>query len=180
MEIAVAETYLFPDRFRQEVTLPFGTMSMAITGESGFAVTPQGVVDLPESQLAMIRQNAARNLLGLLKARNDPALVATVLPPGELEGAPLERLQIEVGGQVTVVGLDPETGRIRQLAYQGPGPAGAPGETVQVFSDWRPVGDLEYPFAIVGSFDGEQMQRVTLEEVEVDGEVDESIFERPE
>jgi hypothetical protein len=51
---------------------------------------------------------------------------------------------------------------------------------VQVFSDWRRVGDLEYPFALVGSFEGEQMQQVTLEEVEVDGEVDESIFVRPE
>jgi hypothetical protein len=153
---------------------------MAITGDAGFAVTPQGVVDLPESQLAAIRQNAARNVLALLRARNDPALVATVLPAGELEGTPLERLQIEIGGQVTVVGLDPETGRIRQLAYQGPGPAGAPGEMVQTFSDWRNVGDLEYPFAVVGTFDGEQVQSVTLEEVEVDGEVDESIFERPE
>ena len=180
MEIAVAETYLFPDRFRQEVTLPFGSMSMAITGETGFAVTPQGVVDLPESQLAAIRQNAARNVLGLLKARNDPEMVATMLTAGELEGTPLERLQVEVAGQVTVVGIDPETGRIRQIAYQGTGPAGAPGETVQVFSDWRQVGDLEYPFAIVGSFEGEEMQRVTLEEVEVDGDVDESLFERPE
>lgn len=180
MEIAVAETYLFPDRFRQEITLPFGTMSMAVTADAGFAVTPQGVVDLPESQLAALRQNAARNVLGLLKARTDPEMVATMLTAGELEGTPLERLQIDVAGQVTVVGLDPETGRIRQLAYQTSGPAGAPGEMVQTFSDWRRVGDLEYPFAIVGTFDGEQVQRVTLEEVEVDGEVDESVFERPE
>jgi zinc protease len=180
MEIAVAETYVFPDRYRQEVTLPFGTMTMAITGESGFAVTPQGVVDLPESQLATIRQNAARNVLGLLKARNDPGMVATALPAGELDGAPLERLQVEVGGQVTVVGLDPETGRIRQLSYQGTAGGGAPGEVVQTFSDWRPVGDLEYPFAFVGSFEGEEVQRVAFDEVVVDGEIDESQFVRPE
>jgi predicted Zn-dependent peptidase len=180
MEIAVAETYLFPDRFWQEVTLPFGTMTMAISGDTGFAVTPQGVVDLPESQLAAIRQNASRNLLALLKARTDPGLVATVLEPGELEGTPLERLQVEVAGQVTVVGLDPETGRIRQLVYQGTAGPGAPGEMVETFSDWRPVGDLQYPFAIVGTFNGEEVQRVTIDEVEVDVEVDESVFVRPE
>lgn len=180
MEIAVAETHLFPDRFRQEVTLPFGTMTMAISGDTGFAVTPQGVVDLPESQLAAIRQNAARNLLGLLKARTDPGLVATVLEPGELEGTPLDRLQVEIAGQVTVVGLDPETGRIRQLVYQGTAGAGAPGEMVETFSDWRPVGNLQYPFAIVGTFNGEEVQRVTIDEVEVDVEVDESVFVRPE
>jgi hypothetical protein len=180
MEIAVVETHLFPDRFRQEVTLPFGTMTMAISGDSGFAVTPQGVVDLPESQLTAIRQNAARNVLALLKARTDPGLVATVLEPGELEGTPLERLQVEIAGQVTVVGLDPETGRIRQLVYQGAAGAGAPGEMVETFSDWRPVGDLQYPFAMVGTFNGEEVQRVTIDEVEIDPDVDESVFVRPE
>ena len=180
MDIAVAETHLFPDRYRQEVTLPFGTMSMVLSGDGGFAVTPQGVVDIPPSQLAALRKNASRNVLALLRARNEPGFVATVLSPVELDGTPLERLQIEVAGEVTVVALESESGRIRQVSYQGQGPTGAPGEVVETYSDWREVGDLSYPFAVVGTFDGEQMQRVTVQGVEIDGEVDESTFERPE
>ena len=180
MDIGVAETYLFPDRYRQEVTLPFGSMSMVLTGDGGFAVTPQGVVDLPGSQLAALRQQAGRNLLALLRARNEPGFTATALPAGELDGTPLERLQVEIDGQVTVVAIDPATGEVRQLAYQGTGPGGAPGEIVETYTDWRDAGTLRYPFAIVGSFDGEEMQRATIEQVEVDPEVDETEFERPE
>jgi hypothetical protein len=33
---------------------------------------------------------------------------------------------------------------------------------------------------MVGTFNGEEVQRVTIDEVEVDGEVDESDFVRPE
>lgn len=179
MDLSVAEIHLFPDRYRQEVTLPFGSMSMVLSGDAGFATTPQGVVDIPPSRLETMRQQADRNVLALLRARNDPEFVATMLDAGELDGTPLERLQVDVAGQVTVVGIDPETGEIRQLVYQGTGPTGAPTEVTETYSDWRDAGALRYPFAIVGSFDGEEMQRVTVEEVEVDGEVDESLFERP-
>jgi hypothetical protein len=179
MELAVRETHLFPDRVRQEVTLPFGTMTMVLAGDTGFAITPQGVVDIPESQLGAIRQRARRNPLALLKARNDEGFSATVLPAGEHEGAPLERLQIELDGDVTVVGIDSASGEVRQISYQGNGPTGAPGEVVETLTDWRDVGQLRYPFAMVGTFDGETMQRVTLGEVEIDGEVDEAAFERP-
>ncbi|HEX2164585.1 MAG TPA: pitrilysin family protein, partial [Thermoanaerobaculia bacterium] len=180
MEIQVAEIHVFPDRFRQEVTLPFGSMTMVLTGDAGFAITPQGVVDIPGSRLAALRQNASRNVLALLKARRDPELVATTLAAGEIDGTPIERLQLEIAGDVTVVGLDPETGRVRRIEYHGMGPGGAPGQVVETYSDWREVDGLQYPFAIVGTFDGQEVQRVTLDEVEVDPEVDESAFARPE
>jgi hypothetical protein len=154
-------------------------MEMVITGEGGFAVTPRGVMDLPESQLAALRQSARRNLLALLKARHEPGFTATALAPGELDGSPVERLEVATDGEVTVVGLDPETGRIRQLTYRSQGPGGGPGEVVETYSDWRDVGGLSYPFAMTGTFEGEEMQSLQLEDVEVGGEVDEKGFERP-
>lgn len=180
MEVTLTQTQVFPDRVRQEVTLPFGTMSMVVTGESGFAVTPQGVVDLPPSQLAAVRQQADRNPVALLRSRNDPGFTATAIGTAEVEGTPVERLQIELAGQMTVVAIDPESGQIRQIAYQGTGPTGGPAEIVETWSDWRAVAGLQYPFVIVGSVDGEEMQRVTIQEVEIGAEVDPAEFERPE
>jgi hypothetical protein len=180
MEIAMSQTQVFPDRVRQEVTLPFGTMTMVVAGESGFAVTPQGVVDIPPSRLAAVRQQADRNPIALLRSRNDPGFTATAIGGEEIDGAPVERLQIEIAGQVTVVAIDPESGQIRQIAYQGTGPTGGPAEIVETYSDWRAVAGLQYPFLIVGSVDGEEMQRVTIQEVEIGAEVDPAVFERPE
>jgi len=181
MAIDVATTHLFPDRFRQELTLPFGSMSMVVGPEGGFAVSPQGVMDLPASQLAALRSAAKRDPLALLRLRDDPDLVATALAPVELDGTPLERLQLELDGNVTLVDLDPQTGEIRRISYRDAGPTGQPGETVRVYTDYRDVdGGLRYPFAVVGSFEGEKSFEAAVESVELDPEVEEAEFEKPE
>ena len=178
LEIQVAQTQVFPDRVRQELTLPMGSITMVLSGEDAFMVGPQGTMDLPGSQAAQMRKSARRDPLALLKMRDDPGFVATALPPVELDGTPLERLQIELAGDVTVVGLDPETGRIRQLSYQEQGPSGV-GEVVETFSDYRDVDGLSYPFAVAGTFEGEPRSSVKVDEIEVDPEVDESAFDKP-
>jgi zinc protease len=180
MEIPIATTLLFPDRYRQELTLPFGSLSMVLSGDSGFVVGPQGTMDLPASQLAQLRSNADRDPLALLRSRGLAGFRATRIDPIELDGTPLERLQLEIADAVTVVAIDPATGQIRQVAYQEAGPSGTPGQVVQTFSDYREVDGLTYPFAVVGTFDGTEVMRLTLESVEVDPEVDETVFERPE
>ena len=181
MAIDVATTHLFPDRFRQELTLPFGSMSMVLADGGGFAVTPQGVMDLPASQLAALQSASRRDPLALLRLRDDPDLVATALPPVELEGTPLERLQLELGGDVTLVDLDPATGEIRRVSYRDAGPTGQPGETVRVYTDYRDVdGGLRYPFAVVGTFEGEKSFEAAVQSVELDPEVDAAEFEKPE
>ena len=38
---------------------------------------------------------------------------------------------------------------------------------------------LTYPFATVGTFDGEQVSSSVTEELEVNPEVDEAVFEKP-
>lgn len=180
MEIGVSAIQVFPSRLRQELTLPFGSITMVVGDDSAFMLTPQGTQDLPASRVEALRRAALRDPLALLKMRHDPDFTATALEPGELDGTPLERLQIEVKGDVVVVGLDPETYRIRQIVYRESGPGGAPGEATKVFSDYRDVEGLNYPFATVGTFDGEQISSSEVEEIELDPEVEEGAFDKPE
>jgi len=179
LEVKVASIQVFPDRVRQELTLPMGSITMVLSGDKAFMSGPMGTMDLPDSQSAALRRTALRDPLALLKARGTEDFVATALPPGELDGTPLERLQIEVAGNVTVVGLDPESGRIRQVSYRDQGPGGAPGELTRTFSDYREIDGLTYPFAVVGTFEGEPVSSSKVEELEVNPEVDESAFEKP-
>lgn len=180
MEIAVVSTHVFPDRVRQELTLPMGSFTMVTDGDSGFMTSPQGTMDLPASRAATSRRSAMRDPLLLLQMRQDPAFSAVALEPVVVDGQPVERLEVEIDGDVTVVGLDAESGRVRQLVFREQGPTGAPGEVVQTFSDWRPVDDLTYPFAIDGTFDGERMSSTRIQEIEVSPQVDDSAFAKPE
>jgi len=180
MEIKVAQTQVFPSAVRQELTLPMGSMTMVSSDAGAFMTSPQGTMDLPASRAEAMRRSAIRDPLALLKLRDDPSFSATALEPMELEGTPLERLQIEVSGDVMVAAIDPATGELRQLSYRDQGPTGAPGEVVQTYSDWREVDGLTYPFAVIGTFDGEQTSSTALESLEVNPEVDDADFEKPE
>ena len=180
MEIQVAQTHVFPSKVRQELTLPMGSITMVATDAGGFMTSPQGTMDLPASRADSMRRSAMRDPLALLKMRDDPSFSATTLDPVELDGTPLERLQIEVGEDVVVAAIDPDSGELRQLSYRDQGPSGAPGEVVETFSDWREVDGLTYPFAVVGTFDGEQVSATALESLEVNPEVGDADFEKPE
>jgi len=180
MQIKLTATYRYPDSLRQDLELPFGTMTMVVTPATAFVQSPQGVMDLQGSQRQSLESNRQRNLLVLLRARDEPGFVATTAGSAEVDGTPVELVQVEYDGRVTTLGIDPQTGRVLQTSYQGPGPGGAPGEVTQTFSDFREVDGLTYPFAVVGTFNGEQNMSMSLEEVEVDPEIEETAFTKPE
>lgn len=180
MELKLTSTYRLPDSMRQEVELPFGTIAMVITPADAFMQAPQGVQDLPGSQRQAMESSSRRNPLILLKARDEPDFSATAAGTAQVDGTPVELVEVDYKGEVSTLAIDPETGRLLQVRYQGPGPGGAPGENVQTFSDFQEVDGLSYPFSVVGTFNGEEMMSVSLDRVEVDPEIEESDFTRPE
>lgn len=179
MEIQVATTYLFPDRFRQELTLPMGTVSMVIGPDVAYAETPQGRQEMPGSQRKTTEATFRRNILSLLKARNDPEFEVTTLGAETVGETEVELVQIDHAGDVTVLGIEPDTGYPILVRFQGPGGSGSFGEVTQVYSDFRQVEGMTYPFSLVSSFEGEENLTFTIQEIERDREVDEEIFEAP-
>lgn len=181
MQIKATSTYLFPDSLRRELVLPIGIVTVVLTSNGAFADTPQGVMDLPESQREDLEKSVRRSPLMLLRARNEPDFVATVAGSSQVDNTPVELVQIEHQGAITTLGIDPETGRLLQVSYQGTlGMGGAPGEITQNLSDFREVDGLTYPFSLIGSFNGEQNMSISLEAIEVDPEIEDTAFSRPE
>jgi len=181
MQMKMTSTIRFPDTLRQEVELPFGKMAVVIGPNAAFANTPQGVMDLQGSQRESIESSVRRSPLILLRSRHDEGFVATVAGTGEVGGEPVELVQIEHHGEVTTLGIDPQTGHLRQLSYRGSsGMGGPPGDIVQTFSDYREVDGLVYPFAVASTFNGQPNASVSWTAVEVDPELDDSLFSRPD
>jgi zinc protease len=181
VEIPFESVLVFPDRLRQALTLPFGELTMALTGDGGFMIGPQGPMDLPDSQRQALRTQFLRTPMLLLRARGEDGFEATSLGSGEIAGATYQLVQVEYEGMLTTLGFDPESGRLTVLRYQGPGPTGAPGEVVQTLSDFREAdGGLVYHHRSEATFDGEPMGGMTVETVGVGGAVDPALFEKPE
>jgi predicted Zn-dependent peptidase len=168
-----------PGRVRQEMTFPFGRTVVAVDGGAGWAQTPQGVIDLPDSQLQEMRRALARNTVVLLQARDEPGFTAAAIGAGEVGGTAVERVQVRHGDVVTVLGIDPESGHILSLSYRGSGPSGAPAEIEQRFSDFREVDGLSLPFATERVVDGEPQGGGALETVRINPTLDPAEFARP-
>lgn len=181
LQIKITATFRYPDSLRQELELPFGKVAMVLSPNGAFADTPQGVQELPDSQRETIESSARRSPLMMLRSRDAEDFVATAAGNGEVDGTPIELVQVEYKGDVTTVGIDPQTGRLLQMSYRGSGGiGGAPGDVVQTFTDFREVDGLTYPFAMSSTFNGQPSASVSIEEIEVDPDLEEGLFTKPD
>jgi hypothetical protein len=80
---------------------------------------------------------------------------------------------------VSVLGIDPASGRVLNLAYRGSGAGGAPADAEQRYSDFRSAGALTLPYAVERLADGEALGSGRIQGIEIDPELADSDFARP-
>lgn len=176
---------LFPNHFRQEIKMPFGTMVQVLAGDGGFMQGPQGTQDLPPSALADLKKSLLRHPLSILRrsvgVHNSAAdgLTAVAIGPDDIDGTAVERVHVDLDDAAFTLGIDPASGRLVSLDYRGQNMMGAPGEIRQTFGDEREIGGLLLPYEIVSTFEGGPMVTIQVDEMVVDGEVDPALFVKP-
>ncbi len=181
MDIQMEMFIAYPDRYRQQITLPFGKMTTVYTPQDSFAITPQGQVQtVPDSQRGELEKFFLHQQLALLKARNQDGFKAIALASAELDGRQVEQLHVEWKGESETLSIDPQSGRILAIAYRGTNMTGAPGEMMQKFSDFREVDGITIPFQSETLFNNEAQLTATMSEATFNASVDEAQFARPE
>jgi predicted Zn-dependent peptidase len=180
MEVPVRTVVAPPDRVRNEMTLPFGEMVVALDGEGGgWAKSPQGVNDLPGSQLQELRRALDRNVVVLLQARDEAGFTAAAIGSGEVAGTAVEQVRVRHDEVDAVLAIDPESGNILAISYRGAGPGGAPAEIELRFSDFRAVDGLSMPFVTERIVDGERAGGGTMTTARINPDIDPAEFVRP-
>lgn len=107
----------FPDRFRREAILEGMTVASAVGPAGAFVVSPLGILPLPEEERAAMVHGFARTPLSLLRNRDSEAFTATAAGEGELDGRPVEYLEIVYNGDHHRLALDPETGQVQEIRF---------------------------------------------------------------
>ncbi|MEZ5331728.1 MAG: pitrilysin family protein [Thermoanaerobaculia bacterium] len=171
MQATVESLVAYPDRFRQTMVLPFGTLITVVDGESGFRSGPGGTEELSGEALEDSRKARGRNLFVLLRRYLDGDVRAVATGEGD----------VVLQGGNDGVRLSPEagTGLPGTLTYQGNDFAGTPGEVRISFSDWREDAGLLLPFAASATFEGEPLWDLAVDEMEVGAELPAGAFDRP-
>ena len=132
---------------------------------------------MPDEARKQFEEQMNRDLLMILKFRDDPGFRPVALGRMEVGGLTVELVSVRCRGVCSTLGIDPDTGRLLTLSYPGKHPrTGAPGEFVTVFSDFRDVNGVMFPFARRVSLDGEPSSSFASESVEIDAPVDDAVF----
>jgi len=177
--IEVKYTIAFPDRVRSEAKLPFGLLVQGYDGKSGWAVTPQGTIDLPpeyagESQRAAVLSGG----WGLYKLALAGKLHAQYLGEEDWDGKKALVVQWEAMGGPIKLYFDPQTHLLAGAHFKSISPQGAT-ETDQHWSDYRDVQGRKYPYAIVIFRNGTKFSQTTVQNVAVNTKPDAAQFTKP-
>ncbi len=164
-----------PSLRAMSMTLPFGEMQSGFDGTIGWRKMMGQIQEDPAGG----RQSAeayARSLFNLFA--NGSKLQVQAMEPKTLDGVKYDVALVksdEVKDWLLYFAPDGTLGR---MEYQSQGPQG-PSVEMQVYSDWKPVGGIRYPYAVVVYLGGEKYAEAQIESAEVNPALDPAQFAKP-
>jgi YHS domain-containing protein len=171
----------FPDSVWQETVRPTFTMVSVVTPAESFFVFNNSARQMPEANRTSIYQELNHEIVVLFRSRTRSEFKASVAGNAKVGEVAVERVDVELPGFTTSLGIDPATGRVLSQAYRGRGPGSVVGEIVINYSDFRDVEGLSLPFKVSATFDGKPFPAVsaTTEAIAINGQVNPASFKRP-
>ena len=180
MPVDIQQYFVFPDKTRLDMNLPAMGMKMSqvFDGQSAWIVTPQGVQPLPESMVEEFKKAFFRETTRLLTHLSSDETSVQYLGDEEVKGKMADIILVSnASGDSVKVFIDRETKYIVKKAYQEMTEQG-PADTEEFIDDYRDVSGVKFGFHIVVHRNGEQYAEVKLNELTVNTEVGESLFEQ--
>jgi zinc protease len=172
-QMAITSFHIFPDKIRQEISMPFGTMISVFDGEKGWMASPQGTQDLPESQLKEIKADLFRSHFHLFLVDD---LKVQFMGEESLEDKKVDVILIsDPSGNELKMYVDQVTHLPLKESYQGTTMMG-PGNVEEVFSDYREVSRVKLPFSVTSFANGQKVAETKILEVNFNTQIDPELF----
>jgi len=159
---------VYPDKVRAEINTPMGKIVQIYDGAKAWMETPQGRVDQPAKDMT---DDLSRSYITFLKAVGRPGVTFQLLPPeGDLDIVAVKGL-----GEDFLLAIAKDK-TVAQIRYQGKTPAGI-GNIVELYSGYKNVDGILYPFAVDAQVDGKTLQKGAISEVVLNPAVDPAAFQ---
>jgi hypothetical protein len=171
---------LLPDKVRNSMATPNGTMVMVVTPQDSFMdVTGIGLSPLPAFQREEQINAFRRNVWYVAQHLSDPKYVFSAQGTEKIGDVEAEVLLIRDDTlQQWRWYVDPQTGYILRARFQITGPTGS-GTRVVDFSQWKATDGVTLPFHEELSTDGEATGGISILSYEFNPKIDLTIFEKP-
>jgi YHS domain-containing protein len=170
------ETIAFPAQYRNEYDWRTSTSADVLSDGKAVSINRDGTYEREEPVKEALVRALHRQPLALLKARRQSGFVAYAAGKGKVGETEIEWLKVGYKGATSTLGLDPQTGRLLQIAYRDR--KNIYGDVVKTFSDFRSVESLVLPFKIEESFNGNPQTSpiVTVDTVTLNAKLDAKLF----
>jgi len=170
---------VYPNQFRSEVVLPAATLLQGYDGSVMWVASPRGSSELPEN----FHPEADRHIqlsggLGIYRQALAGQLAAVSAGEEEVEGHKFLVAEWAAKAGKVKLYFDPETKLLTGARFRSLSPQGSY-ESLQLWSDFREVDGVKYPFHSVNYRDGEKFTEVQLQEVKFNTNPDSALFAKP-
>jgi len=172
---------VYPDKFRVEADVNGTRTVQAYNSGRAWVQSPAGVIDAPAPMLAEFAANVRRDLLTMLVDSAEGRLTVRSLPAQkmrdgrpvqvlELSGPQLDRVRLFLDNELTIVGQ----------AYSRVDPTGRPILAEEVFSDYRKVDGVSFPYEAQLLYNGQPIMKRRFTTLTLNEPVSEALFNRPQ
>ena len=180
MELDAESTVVLPTKVRFDMKMPAIGMQMSqiYDGQSGWIVMPQGVQDLPTDFVEEAKRNIFRDSIQLLTYISGEEGSVQYLGEEDVKGKMADVILVsDTPADTLKLSIDQETKYIIKKEYQALTDQG-PVEREEFGDDYREVSGVMIAFHTVLVDNGEKSIEITLSEVMINAEVDESLFQK--
>lgn len=174
MDVEVDEIIAYPDSTRRVMKTPMGEMTMVMTPNAAFMMTPMGNQDIPSSQRAAMAGESRQDLLTVLRNADNPDYTFAVTGTEKVGDVNASVLQVNAAGSQFKLYVNPASGRVLRKVSTG-----RMGEQVTDYTDWKVVNGLNLPVAMTITAGGQPAGGAKFTTIEINPAVDPKLFEKP-
>lgn len=181
IQLDVKEVYVLPDKRYTEQSIFGQKMRQVLDGEAGWSIGPQGTTEMGAEEAAATWEDelTSGGIHFLLRA---PELTLQALEPETIKGVAHDVVLVrDLGDKDLRLYIHPDTHMVTRADYRGKHPmTQTPADISTSYDDYRSVNGFMVPYATEMTIGGEPFLTFTVSSVAVNGDVDMSLFERPD
>jgi predicted Zn-dependent peptidase len=183
MPLQMEMTRVLPDKSRSVISFMGRQIYSINDGTGGWKTEGMGgpIVAKTEEDLANDAEENRREILMIFRQAGEGSYQAVYNGPDQVDGIDVETLTLldQAGGTICRLTIDANTYRLVQESYWGETPAGE-GNLTERFVEWTTVEGVELPTRIETSMNGQVVATVAVSDLQVNQEIPEGSFDKPE
>ena len=179
MSLSQEMSLVLPDKMKQTIKTPMGDQMVVLNGDTGYMKAGGQTQPLPGPMVEEQLKDLGRDLLVLMGNRDNPELEALAAGTDSVDGVSCDVVAVSFGGSESRLCVA-DDGTVLRQTYQGKHPMQqTPGMIEVLFSEYSDVSGHLIAHKQVMTFEGQPLATVTVNSIELNPEIDETIFDMP-